>query len=47
MVAAVARLGGEAYLETRGEREATRHGWNGVMEAGVDIVWHYRTNFPR
>lgn len=32
---------------TGGEREATRHGWSGVMEAGVDIVWHYRTNFPR
>lgn len=40
--------GGKGSLSrTGGEREATRHGQNGVMEAGVDIVWHYQTNFPR
>lgn len=40
--------GGRGSLSrTGGEGEATRHGRSGVMEAGVDIVWHYRTNFPR
>lgn len=39
-------VGRGSLSRTGGEREATRHGWSGVMEAGVDIVWHYRTNFP-
>lgn len=42
-----ATLSGEAYLELERRGKATRHGRSGVMEAGVDIVWHYRTNFPR
>lgn len=40
-------VGRGSLSRTGGEREVTRHGWSGVMEAGVDIVWHYRTNFPR
>lgn len=40
-------VGRGSLSRTGREREATRHGWSGVMEAGVDIVWHYWTNFPR
>lgn len=33
--------GGSGSLSSGG-----RGGRSGVMEAGVDIVWHYRANFP-
>lgn len=36
--------GGEEAREAY--RAAGGGGRSGVMEAGVDIVWHYRANFP-